>query len=142
MSSVLSVVVLIHRRPQRSTMTDTLFPYPTLFRADRRGARIAGEAENRRTGFGVPVRRAQAGEGGHDMDAAGVGELPRQRFGLGRVTDQLQLVAQPLHRAAGNADAAFKRIGISATDPEIGRAHVCTPVTNEQLVCSLAIENK
>src|SRR3546814_4541989 len=28
------------------------------------------------------------------------------------------------------------------SDPEIGRAHVCTPVTNEHLVCRLLLEKK
>src|SRR3546814_15188169 len=31
------------RRPPRSTRTDTLFPYPTLFRSDRAGDSIAPE---------------------------------------------------------------------------------------------------
>src|SRR3546814_12782004 len=33
------------RRPPRSTRTDTLFPYTTLFRSDREVHRGAGEAE-------------------------------------------------------------------------------------------------
>src|SRR3546814_3148740 len=35
------------RRPPRSTRTDTLFPYTTLFRSDAEGtAHLAGEGEN------------------------------------------------------------------------------------------------
>src|SRR3546814_3503387 len=57
------------RRPPRSTRTDTLFPYTTLFRSDR--ARLAGriiadgedEVETGRAGLRefVPAFRAQAG---------------------------------------------------------------------------------
>src|SRR3546814_1836473 len=42
------------RRPPRSTRTDTLFPYTTLFRSRRR--RIAGYSTGRR---GLPGRRLQ-----------------------------------------------------------------------------------
>src|SRR3546814_7846339 len=46
------------RRPPRSTRTDTLFPYTTLFRSSRNGARLCG----RRTPFleqrHFPVRRS------------------------------------------------------------------------------------
>src|SRR3546814_2102706 len=35
----MSVFVLMRRRPPRSTRTDTLFPYTTLFRSHLRGAR-------------------------------------------------------------------------------------------------------
>src|SRR3546814_8485731 len=44
---------------------------------------------------------------------------------LGKAFDQSAPIA-PLHRVAD----------------EIGRAHVCTPVTNEQLVCRLLLETK
>src|SRR3546814_9716783 len=70
------------RRPPRSTRTDTLFPYTTLFRSVGR--------RHRRSGSG---RR-------HDPHAQG-------------------------HRGG-----------------EIGRAHVCTPVTNAHLVCRLLLEKK
>src|SRR3546814_8983682 len=35
---------LMIRRPPRSTRTDTLFPYTTLFRSDRRSGEIPGRA--------------------------------------------------------------------------------------------------
>src|SRR3546814_1987522 len=76
------------RRPPRSTRTDTLFPYTTLFRSaftENLGA----------DGRFLPV------------------EQLKQRF-------------------------AEKLGGRS----QIGRAHVCTPVTNAQLVCRLLLEQK
>src|SRR3546814_17978615 len=51
------------RRPPRSTRTDTLFPYTTLFRSgrgDRRDHRARGQsAVQRRQGRGVHPRRPQ-----------------------------------------------------------------------------------
>src|SRR3546814_4749610 len=49
------------RRPPRSTRTDTLFPYPTLFRSRRRAAAPVrdGDAAHRRHRFGAG-RRAPA----------------------------------------------------------------------------------
>src|SRR3546814_8306093 len=69
------------RRPPRSTRTDTLFPYTTLFRSlqDVLPAVLAGR--------GRPGQREEVGA-------------------------------------------------------EIGRAHVCTPVTNAHLVCRLLLEEK
>src|SRR3546814_2349161 len=46
------------RRPPRSTRTDTLFPYTTLFRSDRRVSGSAGEVG---LGLGMAL---QAGVGG------------------------------------------------------------------------------
>src|SRR3546814_11302919 len=40
-------VFLMIRRPPRSTRTDTLFPYTTLFRSSRWGARPAGLGDAR-----------------------------------------------------------------------------------------------
>src|SRR3546814_7236298 len=85
------------RRPPRSTRTDTLFPYPTLFRSIRpEGLQVAS---------GLPDR----------------GE-PRD---------------QAMHRALRPED----RRPCQQTS-EIGRAHVCTPVTNAHLVCRLLLEKK
>src|SRR3546814_4935301 len=36
----------------------------------------------------------------------------------------------------------LRRIGLRPDDREIGRAHVCTPVTNPQLVCRHLLETK
>src|SRR3546814_6334340 len=81
------------RRPPRSTRTDTLFPYTTLFRS-----LLAV----------LPARRRP--EGGHHRT-----DLCRGRA---------------LHRAADRRDDGA----------EIGRAHVCTTVTNAHLVCRLLLE--
>src|SRR3546814_6990168 len=84
------------RRPPRSTRTDTLFPYTTLFRSLARAVRgrIEGDPPDQYADHGLGV----------DSDALGA------------------------HR------------DVEAT--EIGRAHVCTPVTNAHLVCRLLLAKK
>src|SRR3546814_9678728 len=52
-----------------------------------------------------------------------------------------------LHHLAGIACHAFvvvvrKRAPIEVKADQIGRAHVCTPVTNAHLVCRLLLEKK
>src|SRR3546814_10161634 len=84
------------RLPPRSTRTDTLFPYPTLFRSVE-GIIIRGHA----------VGRGDGAERADEIIGAGV--------------------AHDAHGAHGE---------------QIGRAHVCTPVTNVHLVCRLLLEKK
>src|SRR3546814_2689188 len=84
------------RRPPRSTRTDTLCPYTTLFRSYH-GWR--GGTDRRAQRPGAPPHRA------------------------GR---------RSVRRFAGRALARW----------QIGRAHVCTPVTNAHLVCRLLLETK
>src|SRR3546814_15282280 len=95
------------RRPPRSTRTDTLFPYTTLFRSDRsqpgdRGVERAGVAGLDPDGDGV-VGRARchehavrtlvvppggAGLGRFDRDEADdVGEDRREALGVGYLED-------------------------------------------------------
>src|SRR3546814_9578276 len=53
------------RRPPRSTRTDTLFPYTTLFRSDQNEGELADLGEARRDGQRRPRRIA---EGQHDSE--------------------------------------------------------------------------
>src|SRR3546814_12348863 len=63
--------VLMIRRPPRSTRTDTLFPYTTLFRSDLRGAEQAagfrrlGQVQRHHVGAGQ-----QLGQGVGRLDVA------------------------------------------------------------------------
>ena len=59
---------------------------------------------------GPPVRRAEPGQGRHQIDAATVGHRARQRLALGGAGDQAELVAQPLDQAAGDEHRAFQRV--------------------------------
>src|SRR3546814_7952110 len=89
-----SIVFLMIRRPPRSTRTDTLFPYTTLFRSL------------------------------HAAVCATRQQLPALRTQRVRAAQRLLGFQQP-HRG-----------------DEIGRAHVCTQVTNAHLVCRLLLEKK
>src|SRR3546814_2173389 len=42
----------------------------------------------------------------------------------------------------GRKDPARHRLHLDGMVREIGRAHVCTPVTNEHIVCRLLLEKK
>ena len=65
---------------------------------------------------GVPVGRAEAGEGRDQVEPlAGVGGLG-EGVGLGGVADDLQPVAQPLDDGAGDEDRAFERVGRAAVE--------------------------
>src|SRR3546814_4877332 len=64
------------RRPPRSTRTDTLFPYTTLFRSGHvgDGAARAGDADHRRAGIRRPRgQRAERTRSDHRGDAEGPG---------------------------------------------------------------------
>src|SRR3546814_9230336 len=113
------------RRPPRSTRTDTLFPYTTLFRSPRR--RQEGQALMSKQA--APRRVA-------DNEALAVATQIRGS------AQKLNLVAV-LIRGKKASDAmnilAFSTKGMAV---EIGRAHVCTPVTHAQLVCRYLLEKK
>src|SRR3546814_5966225 len=109
------------RRPPRSTRTDTLFPYTTLFRSIKSDEATALQE--------FIARREQRHACGQALCASRmVGENTSEA-----VTRSAQI--QP-HRA-GKALQFDPAITL-----EIGRAHVCTPVTNAHLVCRLLLENK
>jgi hypothetical protein len=71
----------------------------------QRGA--AREARDGAARVGLPVGRAQAGEGGHHHHAARVGHAFGERLDLAAAGDGAQAVAQPLHHGAADKHAAF-----------------------------------
>src|SRR3546814_3690272 len=109
---------LMIRRPPRSTRTDTLFPYTTLFRtaphSPRRIDRGRGAPRTRTR----PRRRGT----GDDVTARRAG-LARRRQRIGTRVRRLapRRVGLRLHREAERAAAADFGIRNPA---EIGRAHV------------------
>src|SRR3546814_3940483 len=107
------------RRPPRSTRTDTLFPYTTLFRslAPERGADARGAGEEPRADRLSPARPPpREARRDRPVDGTGAGDRLSRR--------------------------SARRALPSAVPRQIGRAHVCTPVTNAHLVCRLLLEKK
>src|SRR3546814_4848249 len=103
------------RRQPRATRTDTLFPYTTLFRSQRQ------DISARRAGSGCVRSAHQADHGGKAGGAVG--------FPPGLVCKDVETADG--QRPAVPGDPAARQ------PTQIGRAHVCTPVTNAHLVCRL-----
>src|SRR3546814_11519926 len=112
------VLFLMIRRPPRSTRTDTLFPYTTLFRSDGYGAYKHIEAPDRKGGPGTlafcwaHVRR------GFFDDAKG-GNAPVAEEALRRIASLYRIEARirgssPEHRlAVRQADRKSTRLNSS-----------------------------
>jgi hypothetical protein len=66
--------------------------------------------------LGVPVRRAEADEGRHEINLLGGSAFCASALTSEDFTDELQAVAQPLHRGAGDEDRALQRIGAPAAE--------------------------
>src|SRR3546814_5470029 len=142
------------RRQPRSTRTDTLFPYTTLFRS-----LVSGDAPSRLGNAHpnvVPYEVFPASDGhviiavGNDgqfrrlckaLDLANLGDAPDYANNKLRVENRVALIAALVKRTAtitradllARLEAATVPAGpINAIadvfDDQIGRAHVCTPV--------------
>src|SRR3546814_9462005 len=128
---LLFLFFLMIRRPPRSTRTDTLFPYTTLFRSEYRldvqaAAAGAGQAHRDpakgRGGLEVDrayLRKVQARSGRADGDGA-----PQQS--AHRAARASALRTEPQADAVGGPPAAL----CAQFGCQTGRAHVRTPVTN------------
>src|SRR3546814_8670350 len=137
------------RPPPRSTLTDTLFPYTSLFRsfngtvnvplAPRLSAR-ATYSFNNREGFSrnETLGRKVADQESHFV--RGKIKYEGDAFDIvlsgdyNKITGHEQLIQLAAYNPAvfSGPLAGF----------QIGRAHVWTPVTNAQLVCRLLLEKK
>src|SRR3546814_4552761 len=116
------------RRPPRSTRTDTLFPYTTLFRssgshqlADAFGddafrylpPGVEGYAGDLRRKYG---RRCFRLADDHLPAAEALVVLPQRRLESSRIDDQITCAERPGHPAPA--------IEVRGNSGEIGRAHV------------------
>src|SRR3546814_3681022 len=113
----LFVVFLMIRRPPRSTRTDTLFPYTTLFRSGNvlgplgigdQAAGILARNEVLRN-RDVQIDGADDGEEESDQDPRAVAQTPPQTAIIGR---------------QNGVEAAFGQPVEPAVFAQIGRAHV------------------
>src|SRR3546814_5884096 len=126
------------RRTPRYTRTDTPVPYTTLFRPGQRRA-----AQPRSGARGRPGRA-------RPRDARRRCDIPRcswRPFNLEADPETAQPVGQEHGvKVAGppqdHVECKRSEPNVKPFAVEIGRAHVCTPVTNAHLVCRLLLENK
>src|SRR5262249_53139712 len=78
----------------------------------------AGEAEDRAAGVGIPVRSAEADEGGYDDDTVGGGHGASEVFDINRGFDDAEAVAEPLHDGTRDENGPFEAIrGFAAELP-------------------------
>src|SRR3546814_8653529 len=139
------LLFLMSQRPPRSTRTDTLFPYTTLFRSTLRSPRPRQPTEDSRRNYPGERRCAAAHSSAHSWLRLRGGRNDRGCGGnLGRHSLPIRPGAiahlaedRRLRRAVGRGHECAPH------DPdrlvEIGRAHVCTPVTNAHPVCRLCL---
>src|SRR3546814_12816606 len=118
---------LMIRRPPRSTRTDTLFPYTTLFRSRATvappGVVLAFRVE-RAVGVDPPAHAR-----GRAVASAVVADPAVEPGALGRQAAGVLLVRLPVldvQRAADDVPVAAQHVVAAAGQPlvEIGRAHV------------------
>src|SRR3546814_3565899 len=107
------------RRPPRSTRTDTLFPYTTLFRT-------SGTFSSSTNRFKI----VQFLRGHYSKKVV---KLPR--------SDYRQEVAT-IYRSTAALWHSPASVGPEPRMRKIGGAHVCTPVTTAHLVCRLLLEKQ
>src|SRR3546814_2145921 len=135
------------RRPPRSTRTDTLFPYTTLFRSGSYARAYALWSDGGRASKQTPQQFAD-GFADTAQVVATLGEPGRVDPGAGQRYIQI-----PVGITATTSDGSVRRYagtytlhrtvvdGATAEQRawriEIGRAHVSTPVPNAHLLCPL-----
>src|SRR3546814_5425489 len=105
------------RRPPRSTRTDTLFPYTTLFRSIARLFAVGLLLRDKFTQHATSAHRAS------------IASIASQEH-------------RPLGHAVPIADLRLLESDHRLVLFQIGRAHVCTPVTNAHLVFRLQLEKQ
>src|SRR3546814_10154883 len=124
----------MRRRPPTSTRTHTLFPYTTLFRSATGAASESMDAEGDNT-FTT--------DSGYDAVGDGIGiegSYISGRGGDSRFEDGGGSLEQTLSEPQNLREHVETQWSLMPT--KIGRAHVCTPVTNAHLVCRLPLEKQ
>src|SRR3546814_14888678 len=107
----LCIFLLMIRRPPRSTRTDTLFPYTTLFRSLACAAIVSASVQHPAAAGRRSTGKLAVDRGGHpaahhrkrsDRDAHRQGEIPRTQYPVGA-----GVCIDPIPAAAGGlADRA------------------------------------
>src|SRR3546814_12246207 len=130
----MSIYVVMTRPPPRSTLTDTLFPYTTLFRSrNQLPARLIGPISGNRPSAVIALARGVLNRIGRPRDAKGVGQTIERGAQLAQYVAHIRLHLSAAGRKHGpvllidNLDAqAVRRHVQQQLRPElqIGRAHV------------------
>src|SRR3546814_9611756 len=129
------------RRPPRSTRTDTLLPYTTLFRSQE----ATGGTEECAGQIRVSIHASAQEATGADQDRArqiGVSIHASAQEATRSWQEARLSVRVSIHASAQEAPVMFSqhRLDGLVSIHEIGRAHVCTPVPNAALVCRPLLE--
>src|SRR3546814_4860922 len=125
------------RRPPRSTRTDTLFPYTTLFRSGRvRGWLPWGAAAT-----AIALLIVAFGAGGASLPGQ-PGSASTARAAEPLITQRGEIRTFRLADGSRATLDTDSRLDVAFGDGDrsvrsIGRAHVCTPVTNAHPVCRI-----
>src|SRR3546814_5694103 len=118
------------RPSPRSTRTDTLFPYTTLFRSSLQT-------------FPSLYIRAEALHPSHrNIIPEYVRAVPISCVLAGQTRIWRCSCSSLFSPLQPRLSHCLSRRSRRARTPKIGRAHVCTPVTNAHLVCRLLLEKK
>src|SRR3546814_1619246 len=127
------------RRPPRSTRTDTLFPYTTLFRSVGASrlflltdvAGVLDKQKNLLTDLTPPDIAVLRSDG-----TISGGMIPK----LETCVTAVEAGVDAAVILDGRVPPAMLIEIFTRQGAEIGRAHVCTPVTNAHIVCRLLLE--
>src|SRR3546814_7686223 len=145
------------RRPPISTRSYTLFPYTTLFRSGLLGTALgrAADVEGAHGELGARLADRLRGDDADrlaDVHLGAAGEVApvagaadaAYRLAHQRRADEDGVDAGTLDLVdlvfLNEVTALHDDLAVQRIDDESGRAHVCTPVTNAQLVCRLLLE--
>src|SRR3546814_3016477 len=134
------------RRPPRSTRTDTLFPYPTLFRsAVFVGARIARqrvEQADVRTFRRFDRANAAVMRRMHVADFEARALTRQTARSEGRNATLVRHFRQRIVLVHELRELRRTEELLDSCRYQIGRTHYCTPVTNAHTVCHLILAQK
>src|SRR3546814_20504389 len=122
------------RRPPRSTRTDTLFPYTTLFRSPRAGTRIA-ELERRARDRAAAQIASEHVERRPPLERRNAAVAPADADGELVAVDDAQATG-----AIGPQPPPQRLRAARPTGRESGRERVCTYVVHS--VCDVPLKKK